>query len=163
MVAGLMLDNIYLLDFAHVMSGALWTGTDIFMGFFVGPVLRRLQPDQRQAFISWLVPKTMLYLPVLAATTGTAGWLMATRLGMLQASNPDRIWIYLALGVLTVLSVQGFAVLLPNSIRVYLELQKPTPDSAKIFRLNKKNNSLAAIQGAFQVAIILIMARLVMG
>lgn len=163
MVAAIIGNNLYWLNFSHVMSGVLWTGTDIFMGFFVGPIMRKLDPQQRRAFINWLTPKTMLYLPILAATTGTAGWTMANRLGMMMPQSPDRPWILLALGVIAVLTLQGFGILLPNSIRTYRELQKSRPDVDKIFRLNRRTNRLAGIQGIFQVAIILIMARLVMG
>lgn len=68
----LVAHSLFWLDFVHVMSGVLWTGTDIFMGFILGPVLRHLEPEQRRAAINWLT-KTMLYVPVLAVTTGTAG------------------------------------------------------------------------------------------
>lgn len=163
MIVALVEHNLYWLDFSHVMSGVLWTGTDIFMGFFLGPILRRLTPEQRKAVINWLTPKTMLYIPVLAITTGTAGWYMANQLGMLNPVSSYRPWIFLALAVIAVLTIQGFGILLPNSIRTYLELQKARPDLEKIFRMNRRNNMLSGIQGVFQVAIILIMARLVIG
>ncbi|MCL6452906.1 MAG: hypothetical protein K6T78_04650 [Alicyclobacillus sp.] len=159
----LAMHSLYWLNFAHVISGVLWTGADIFMGFFVGPVLRRLNPDQRKAVITWLVPRTMLYLPVLAFTTGTAGWFMANWLHMLDPGNPTRPWIFAALTVITLLAVSGFGILLPNSIRTYLELQRKPPNIEKVLRLNRNNNRLAGVQGVLQVVIILIMARLVMG
>lgn len=122
MFYALVAHSLYWLNWAHVISGVLWTGTDIFMGFFIGPVLRRLAPDQRKAVIQWLVPKTMLYLPVLAFTTGTAGWYLAGWLGMLAPGSPQRPWIFAALVVITILALTGFGFLLPNSIRTYLEL-----------------------------------------
>lgn len=163
MFVAIGIHSIYLLNFSHVISGVLWTGADIFMGFFVGPVLRKLTPDQRRAVISWLTPRTMLYLPVLAFTTGTAGWVMANRLGMLQPGNPVRPWVFAALVVITLLAITGFGILLPTSIRTYLELQKPEPNMQKVIRLNQNNNRLAGVQGVLQIVIILIMARLVMG
>ncbi len=163
MFIALATHNLYWLNFSHVISGVLWTGADIFMGFMVGPILRKLLPDQRKAFISWYVPKTMIYLPVLAFTTGTSGWMMATWLQMMVPDAPDRIWIIGALVIITILAVSGFGFLLPNAIRTYLELQKPQPNLEKVFRLNRRNNLFAGIQGIFQIAIILIMARIVMG
>lgn len=152
--------SMYLLDFAHVFAGCLWTGTDIFMGFFIGPIMRRLTPDQRKAFISWLTPKTMLYLPVLAFTTGTGGWIMANWMGDLQPGSPNRTWIFAALVIITILAVQGFGILLPNSIRTYLELRRDRPDIDKITRLAKRTNRLAGVQGIMQILIILVMAKL---
>jgi hypothetical protein len=162
MFIALAIHSLYWLNWTHVISGVLWTGADIFMGFFVGPVLRRLTPEQRKAVLNWLVPKTMIYLPVLAFTTGTAGWYMANWLGMLEPGNSSRVWIIGALIVMTILALTGFGVLLPNSILTYLELQKPQPNIEKILRLNRRNNKLAGVQGVFQVVIILIMAHLVM-
>ena len=37
MVVVIWLDDRFILNFMHVMSGVLWTGIDLFMGFFVGP------------------------------------------------------------------------------------------------------------------------------
>lgn len=160
MFVAIFTHNLYLLDFTHVFSGCLWTGTDIFMGFFIGPIMRRLLPDQRKAFIQWLTPKTMLYLPVLSFTTGTAGWTMATWEGLLKVGNPERIWIFGALVLITILAIQGFGILLPNSIRTYLELQRDRPDIDKITRLAKRTNRLAGVQGVLQIVIILVMAQI---
>ncbi len=155
--------SMYWLDFVHVMSGTLWTGTDIFMGFILGPILRRLDPPQRKAVIGWLTPRTLLYLPVLAFTTGTAGWILSTWMGIVAPMNPARPWVIAALVIIAILAVQGFGILLPNSLRTYRELQKPVPDLNKIFRLNRQNNMLAGFQGVLQVAIILVMAHLAVG
>jgi hypothetical protein len=163
LTTALIRHDFYLLDLTHVMAGALWTGTDIFMGFILGPILKRLEPDHRKAVINWLTPKTLLYLPVLAVTTGIGGWYLAQDLGLLAAHNSARLWVIAALGVLGILTLQGFGVLLPNSIRTYAELQKPMPDLNKIFRLNRRNNVLAGFQGVLQVAIIVIMAHLAVG
>ncbi|MCL6442646.1 MAG: hypothetical protein K6T83_04155 [Alicyclobacillus sp.] len=164
MAVALATHNLYLLNVSHVMSGVLWTGTDIFLGFFLGPIMsRRLTPEQRRAVINWLTPKTMLYMPVLGFTTGTAGWYLAHWMGMLVPGNPMRPWVFAALAILTILALTGFGVLLPNSIRTYLELQRPTPNLDKIFRLNRFNNRLAGVQGTFQVLIILVMAHLTVG
>ncbi|MCL5013439.1 MAG: hypothetical protein M1493_05550 [Firmicutes bacterium] len=163
MVAALIRHSLYWLDFSHVMAGALWTGTDIFMGFILGPILRHLAPDQRRAVISWLIPKTILYVPLLALTTGIAGWFLASWQHMLAPYSPYRPWVFLACSVIALLTIQGFGILLPNSIRAYGELQKSSPDMDKVFRLNRRNNRLAGFQGVLQVAIILVMAHLTVG
>ena len=163
MVIALVRHDLYWLDYAHVMAGALWTGTDIFMGFFLGPLLRRLTPEQRKAVIGWLTPRTLLYLPVLAVTTGTAGWYLATWQGMLAASSAQRPWVLAALVMIGILTVQGFGMLLPNSLRTYRELHRTVPDLDRIFRLNRFNNLLAGIQGTVQVLILVVMVHLAVG
>lgn len=162
-VVALVRHDLYWLDYAHVMAGALWTGTDIFMGFFLGPLLRRLTPEQRKVVINWMTPKTLLYLPVLAATTGMAGWYLATWQGMLAAANPERPWVLGALVMIAILTIQGFGILLPNSLRAYRELYRTAPDLDRIFRFNRFNNPLAGVQGSVQVLIILVMAHLAVG
>jgi len=163
MGVAMLTHSLYLLDYSHVLSGALWTGADLFLGFIVGPVMRRLDPDRRRAVVRYLVPKTLLYMPVIALTTGTAGYVMATWLGMLQVGNPDRIWIGGALLVTVLLAVMGLGILLPNNLRIYREFQRETPDVPRVMRLNRQNLALSGFQGVLQVIIILIMAHLAVG
>ncbi|WP_152667773.1 hypothetical protein [Aneurinibacillus tyrosinisolvens] len=88
---------------------------------------------------------------------------MANWLGMLSPESAARSWIVAALVIITFLAITGMGILLPNSIRTYLELQKAKPDIQKIFHLNQRNNILAAVQGTFQIIIIIVMSHLVMG
>lgn len=161
-LAALLLHSLYLLDYAHVLSGTLWTGADIFLGFILGPVLRRLGPEQRRAVIGYLVPRTLLYLPVVALTTATAGWFLASWLGFVAPASPDRAWIFGALAVTTVLAVLGLGILLPNNLRIYGEMRSGHPDTERMLRLSRSSMRIAALQGALQLAVILIMAHLVM-
>ncbi len=163
LVVALAVHSFYLLDYTHVLSGALWTGADLFLGFIVGPVMRRLDSTQRKAVITYLVPKTLLYMPIVALTTGTAGWFLATWEGLLLAENPLRIWVFVALAIITILTVQGLGILLPNNLRIYRELQRPQPDIARAVRINRTNLMLSGVQGLFQIAIILVMAHLRVG
>ena len=40
MVLAIESQDRWFLNFVHVICGVMWTGIDLFMGFFVGPVLR---------------------------------------------------------------------------------------------------------------------------
>jgi hypothetical protein len=157
----LAINSNYLLNYTHVLAGALWTGADLFLGFIIGPVMRQLSPEHRRAVVRYLVPKTLLYMPVVSFTTGTAGWFLANRFGFLIEGHPNRPWIFVALTIVTILTIQGLGILLPNNIRIYRELQKAQPNLSRIFRLNRINIVTSGIQGVMQVAIILVMARLV--
>lgn len=155
--------NLWALNFLHVAAGLLWTGIDLFMGFVVGPALRRTPFEVRRAVMTQLTPRTMFLLPTIAIITGTTGWYLARDLGYLASPYPAYWWVVAALAVVTVLTIQGLGILLPTQIRVYHELIKPEPDRARIAKLSASYFYIIALQGLMQVAIIAIMARFRMG
>ncbi|OGT84007.1 MAG: hypothetical protein A3H91_08710 [Gammaproteobacteria bacterium RIFCSPLOWO2_02_FULL_61_13] len=150
--------SVYLLNWVHVLSGVLWTGADLFMGFIIGPVLRSLEIKTRTAFIAYMVPRTLLYFPVVALTAGTAGWYLAAWLGFTDPGHPKYLWAMISLGLVMLMTVVGLCLLLPNTLRIWLELKKSQADREKITRLNRYNIWLSGGQGVMQVAMILIMA-----
>ncbi len=163
LAAVIALDNRWALNFLHVMCGVLWTGIDLFMGFVVGPIMRRLPPEARRAMILRLMPKTLFLMPTLSIITGTAGWFHARQLGLLDVPWPAYGWVAAALVIVTVLTVQGLGVLLPTNLFVYLEMRKPAPDLPRIGRLMRRYVYAVAFQGTLQVAIIVVMAKFVTG
>jgi hypothetical protein len=163
LAAVVAIDNVWLLNFIHVMCGALWTGIDLFMGFVIGPILRRMPIPARRAFVLRLTPKTLFLLPTLSILTTTAGWFHAKQIGLLDVPFPAFWWVVAALAIVTVLTVQGLGVLLPTNLMVYFELRKPQPDGARIGRLMKWYFLVVAVQGTMQVAIIVVMARFATG
>lgn len=163
MIAVIRWGNLWALNFLHVAAGLMWTGIDLFMGFVVGPALRRTPFEVRRAVMTQLTPRTMFILPTLAIVTGTTGWYLAKELGYLATPYPGYWWVVASLVVVTVLTVQGIGLLLPTQIRVYLELIKPEPDRERIQRLSASYFYIIALQGIMQVAIIAIMAKFRMG
>ncbi len=155
--------HLLALNFLHVMSAVLWTGIDLFMGFIVGPVLRASPFEARRVVMLRLTPRTLFLLPTLAIITGTTGWYLAEQLGLLALPWPQFGWVAAALAIITVLTVQGLGLLLPTQIKVYLELRKSEPDVARIMGLTRNYFWLVAMQGAMQVAMVLVMARFRMG
>jgi len=163
LVAAIQADNIWLLNFIHVMCGVLWTGIDLFMGFVIGPIMRSLPVPARRAMILRLMPKTLFLLPTLSLLTGTAGYYHAKQIGFLDAPWPQYGWVAAALAIVAVLTVQGLGVLLPTNLLVYFEMRKPQPDGARVGRLMKRYVYAVALQGSLQVAIIVVMAKFVTG
>ncbi len=155
------LHSVYLLNWVHVLSGVLWTGADLFMGFIVGPVLRALDIRSRTAVIGYMVPRTLLYFPVVALTAGTAGWHLAGWLGYARPEHPLYFWAMVSLGLVIVMTAVGLGVILPNNLRIWKELRRPVPDRERIVRLNRITIWLSGGQGVMQVAMILIMAHFV--
>jgi hypothetical protein len=157
LLAAIILKNLTLLTYTHVMSAVMWTGFDLFMALILGRVLRSLDVAGRVEIAKRLTPSTFFILPSLAATTITAGIYLAMSLGVF---NLAYYWIVAALAIVAILTVQGFVILMPNSMRIFIELAKPKPDKDRIARLNGINIRLAGIQGAFQILIIFIMVNI---
>ncbi len=163
LIAAIALDEPWLLNFVHVIAGLLWTGIDLFMGFVIGPILRQLDLGARRAVITRLMPRMLFLMPTLAAVTTTAGWFLAKQGGYLALPFPALWWVIAALAVVTVLTVQGFGILLPINIKVFLQMRKESPDLARVGRWMRIYIRVIASQGVMQVAIIVIMARFVTG
>ena len=153
----------WFLNWVHVMSGTLWTGIDLFMGFVVGPVLRHLSLPARRAVIAGIIPRTLILMPTLSIITSTAGWFLADRMGFLKVGYPEFWWVVAALAIVAMLTVQGIGILLPTNVRLYFEISKTDPDIAKIGRWMRTYVRVVAMQGAMQVAIIVVMARFATG
>jgi hypothetical protein len=163
MIAAILSTSDWFLNFVHVITGLLWTGIDLFMGFVIGPIMRRVSFPVRQAIITRLMPRMMFLLPTLAIIAPTAGWFLAVQHGYLELAFPELWWLIAALVITTILSIQGIAILLPTNILVYLEMRKAEPDGERIGRLMRRYVRVVAFQGCMQVLIIVIMARFATG
>ena len=163
MTVAILGSSLWFLNFFHVMSGALWTGIDLFMGFVIGPVMRRVSLDTRRAMIAGIIPRTLVLMPTLSAITSTSGWFLAQRLGFLDLGYPQFWWVIAALGIVSVLTVQGLGYLLPMNLKLYFEIQKPAPDPEKLKRWMRTYVRVVAVQGVMQIAIIVVMARFATG
>jgi hypothetical protein len=163
MTAAIMSGERWFLNFVHVICGVMWTGTDLFMGFIMGPVLRRVDPAARREVITRLVPKTLFLMPTLAIITGTTGWYLAKDLGLLDLPWPQFGWVVAALTLVILMTIQGTGYLLPTNLRVCIELRRPNPDVPWISRTMRYFFIAVAMQGVMQVLTIIIMARFVTG
>lgn len=163
LVAAILAGNAWFLNWVHVMSGVLWTGIDLFMGFVIGPIIRSVSIPVRKEIIIRLTPVTLFLMPVLSVLTSTAGWFLAVQLGLTQLPWPEFGWIAAALVLVTLMTIQGLGYLLPTSVRVCLELRKPAPDGPKISRMMSRFYYVVASQGVMQIAIIVVMAKLATG
>jgi hypothetical protein len=163
MTAAIASHERWFLNFVHVISGVLWTGIDLFMGFVMGPILRHVAPQVRREIIIRLVPKTLFLMPTLSIITGTAGWFLAGDLGFLDAPWPQFAWVSAALALIVAMTILGMGYLLPTNLRVCIELRRPDPDFALIGGMMRRFFLAVAVQGTMQVLTIVIMARFVSG
>jgi hypothetical protein len=162
-VAVVKSDSHWALNFFHVITGLLWTGIDLFMGFIIGPILRHLDLPARRAVVTRLSPRLLFLMPTLATMATVAGIELAERGGYFDLPWPAFGWVLASLIVVAVLTVQGFGVLTPINVIVFLEIRKPEPDMSRASRLMRIYFRTVASQGLMQVAVILIMARFVTG
>jgi hypothetical protein len=163
MAAAIISHERWFLNFVHVISGVLWTGIDLFMGFVMGPILRRVPPQVRREIIIRLVPKTLFLMPTLSIITGTTGWFLARDLGFLDVAWPQFAWVAAALALIVAMSLLGVGYLLPTNLRVCIELRRSDPDFARIGGMMRRFFLAVAVQGTMQVLTIVIMARFVSG
>jgi hypothetical protein len=152
--------NLLALNYLHVLTGGTWTGIDLFMGIVMGRVLKGLEPEARTQVIKKLVPLMLFLVPALATVAITSGINLASKLGMLTFASPV---IIAAVVIVIILSVQGFGILMPTEIRIFLELRKKEPNRDRIIKWGMRNVKLAGSQGVFQVALIFVMANLALG
>jgi hypothetical protein len=158
-----IIGNEWILRFVHVLASAVWTGVDLFVGFVIGPILRRLEPETRRAVMLKLTPKTIFLMPMLAIVSPTAGWFLAVQSGYLELSFPEIWWLIVALCITAAMAVQGLFLILTANFRVFCELSKDQPDYDKVAGMTKRFFYNIATQGVFQITIILIMVRFSVG
>lgn len=163
MLGAMLSGSQWFLNFVHVLAGLMWTGIDLFMGFVVGPVLRRLDLPARRGIMTGLMPRMVFLMPTLAIITGTSGWWLARELGFLDLPFPEKAWVVAALTIIALLTVQGLGLLLPTNLRVCFELQKERPDVERMRGWMRRYLRATAFQGLMQIVIIIIMARFVTG
>ena len=159
MVVTILIGNLWLLNFVHVFSSLLWTGVDLYMGFVLGPILRRMDISVRREVASRLTPRTLFLMPAVSIISGTTGWFLAVELGYAAMDWPGYGWVVAALVLVTLMTILGLGFLTPVNVTVCLELQKASPDLGKIARWMQRYFYAVAAQGTMQVAIILVMTR----
>jgi len=159
MTAAIALDNLWFLNFIHVLSSLLWTGVDLYMGFVLGPILRRLDLSVRRGIVMQLTPKTLFLMPTVSIIAGTTGWFLAVQLGYTALAWPAYGWVAAALTLVTLMTILGLGFLTPVNVWVCLELQKREPDLKRIGFWMQRYFYAVAAQGLMQIAIIVVMTR----
>jgi len=160
LVVGVATNKLWVIDFFHVVGGAMWTAIDLFVGFIVGPILGRLSIPARVEFSTRFMPKMLLLMPTLVIVTLTAGWQLARHEGLILSSHSHHGWVVASMIVVGVMAVIAIGLLEPANLAVLFELKKPQPNAERIGRLMKRFIYTAGITGVMQVATLVIMTRL---
>jgi hypothetical protein len=162
-ILAIIFGDLWLLNFIHVLTGLLWTGIDLFMGFVLGPILRRVDISVRRAIALRLTPRTLFIMPTISIITSTTGWFLAVRFGYTALDWPAYGWTVASLVLVTLMTIQGLGFLTPVNAIVCLELQKDNPDLKKISKWMNRYFYVVASQGMMQIMIIIVMTRFRIG
>lgn len=163
LIAGIAADRIWPLMFLHVAFGAAWTIIDLFLGFVIGPLMRRLSIPARIELTVRLMPKMVLIMPTIVTVTLAAGWQLGHRMGFVDAGYYHHAWIVASYVVVGVMGVVALGLLEPANIAVLTELKRPRPRPSVIERLMRRFVFAAGITGAMQIGILVIMTRIASG
>lgn len=159
LIVGIAWNQLWALEFLHVVGGAAWTVIDLFMGFVIGPILGRLTIPARIEVTKRLMPKMVLIMPTVVTLSLAAGWQLGTKLGTVNSAYSHHAWIVASYIVVGVMAVIALGLLEPANVAVLVELKKPQPNPTIIERLMKRFIYASAITGAMQIAILVIMTR----
>jgi hypothetical protein len=159
-VVFIAIDKLFPLVFLHVSFGAAWTIIDLFLGFVLGPIMGAMPPRARIQFITRLMPKMVVIMPIVVSITLAIGWQLASHMGTVLTSYPHHSWIVASFIVVGVMAVLALGLLEPANIAVLIELKKRRPRPEVIERLMKRFMYCAGVLGAMQVATLVIMTRI---
>lgn len=143
--------------------GAAWTIVDLFLGFVIGPLIRKLSVPARIELTVHLMPKMVVIMPTVVTVTLAAGWQLGTLYGFVDSAYGHHGWVVASYIVVGIMAVVALGLLEPANIAVLTELKKPHPRPPVIEKLMKRFVYAAGITGAMQIAILVIMTRLAAG
>ncbi len=163
LIVAIAVNDLWPLMFLHVVGGAAWTISDLYLGFVLGPILGSLSIPARIEFTTKLMPKMVLIMPTAVITTLAAGWQLSTHMGTNLTSFALHGWVVASFIVVGVMAVIALGLLEPANIAVLTELKKPQPNPEVIERLMKRFIYTAGATGLMQVATLVIMTKLAAG
>lgn len=163
LIAGILSDKLWALEFLHVVFGSAWTVIDLFLGLVLGPIMGRMAISSRVDFTTKLMPKMLLIMPTVVTITLAAGWQLGNKLGTVDSSYVHHGWIVASYIVVGCMAVIALGLLEPANVAVLVELKKPKPKPEVIERLMKRFMYTAGILGVLQVATFVIMTKVASG
>jgi hypothetical protein len=163
LVAVIVWNELWPLEFLHVVFGAAWTIIDLFLGLVLGPIIGRMSIPARVELTTRLMPKMVLIMPTIVTVTLAAGWQLGHLLGTVNSSYPLHGWIVASYIVVGCMAVIALGLLEPANIAVLFELKKPRPNPEVIERLMKRFIYTAGATGVMQVATFVIMTKVASG
>ncbi len=146
-----------LIDYIHVLSAALWLGSNLFMGFIFYKIILDLGENEQINITKRLIPLTMFFLPAITSVTIASGYMLAFHLRLFSYSY----LIYLPIIIISsVLFLFSFIFYLYDSVKIYYLLYSKHK-TKEIVKLSIRNFKTAFVQLILQIIIIGLMAYVV--
>lgn len=146
-----------MLNFVHVVTGAVWAGGAVFFTGVIAPSLNNLDQELRGTVTISLIPKAVLLFSGVAIATLITGPGLAVELGLWNLSNPFLltallIGVALLLLVIYVVRLQLLAI---------QEVQSPgAPDQQRLGRISGRLGQAGPVVLGLQLAVLVVMALL---
>lgn len=157
LVAVLAYGRLLFIDYLHVLSAAMWMGSNVFMGLIFYRLIKTM-PQKDQLDISRrLLPLTLYFLPSVSLTTVITGFFLLIKV---EAFVPlgVRLAVYAVAAMLLIISFAGY---IPNSLYIYRGFRDGGFDGEKIVSRSLSNFRLCLYQTVIQIAMIGMMAYIV--
>lgn len=155
-VVAYLTGRILLLDYVHVLLGAIWTGVDVFLGLIFAGVIKTVDAKTRRNIAIRMLPMTLYFIASVSIVVPAAGMALAFKEGIFSLSLP--LFTYIII-VGTALVVTGFATIVPCS---WIIMRSASTMSDELLRrYTTIITSGALVQMVLQVAIISLMAYIV--
>ncbi|MCW6158121.1 MAG: hypothetical protein LVQ63_01375 [Thermoplasmatales archaeon] len=152
-IAAIAVRNVLILDYDHVLLGAIWTGIDVFFGLIFRFVFKEVSRETRQTVAKRMLPATLFFLPAASILTPLVGYYLANIEGLWVTGNN----IVNAVAVIAiVLAVTGYVTIFYPSILIAIE-KESCDDGILKRRLSWICNGALA-QAILQIGLISLMA-----
>lgn len=157
-IAAYLTGSVLILDYVHVLFGAVWTGVDVFLGLIFVSVISSVDAQTRVGISRRIMPMTLYFIPSVSIAVPAAGLALAVREGIFSISSHIFMAI-IAVGLVLVLT--GFVTIVPYSWKVRNIVRRGTPSDSEVKSSLRIITTGALMQMLLQIAIISLMAYLV--
>ncbi|MCL4343643.1 MAG: hypothetical protein M1291_01600 [Thaumarchaeota archaeon] len=157
LIAVLAYNRLLFIDYLHVLSAAMWFGSNVLMGVIFYRLVKTMPQEDQLDISRRFLPLTLYFLPSISITTIITGILLLSKVGQYVPSS-IRLAIYLIASVLLILSIAGYV---PNSLYLYRMFSSGKYDGAKMVSRSLSNFKISLVQTVIQLAMIGIMAYVV--
>ncbi|WP_054964265.1 hypothetical protein, partial [Acidiplasma aeolicum] len=148
--------NILLIDYIHVLIGAIWTGADVFLGLIFYIVLNGLDDNIRSRVAVRILPMTLYFIPAASVITPVLGFILSLKEGIFKLN-----YLFIPIIALAfILFLMSFILIFRYSMKIYVE-NKSKNCNTKISGFLRVINITASVQLVIQIIIISLMAYIV--
>ncbi len=152
LIIALIIPGILVLDYIHVLLGAIWTGTDVFLGLIFFIVMSGMDDSIRFDIAKRLTPMTMFFIPTVSLITPFAGYELSVRESIFRLN-----WLFISILTISIILIILSLIFI---LRYSLFINK-SDDKKMVSKLIKKISVVASVQLILQISIISLMAYIV--